>query len=108
MTRWLSQGLLCVTTLVAAQGSFQAILPAQIRRYRIDFARVFFRSAEAERADRATLRSVLTGLEELKGVVAATPEHLERTLALQNRILVLFNRHYNYLYLRHAVDTRDE
>jgi len=106
MKRALTAAMLIVCAL-QAQEAFQAIPPDQAAQYRLNFAKVFFADPEAERADRAALESQLSALEELKGAVASSA-NLERALALQDRVLVLLNRHYSYLYLRHAVDTTNE
>lgn len=90
------------------QDTFVAIPPQEAARYHIDFARNFFASPEAEKADRANLYAALKELESLKGKVASTADKLERALKLSDSVQVQFHRHYGYLYLRNAVDTRDE
>jgi oligoendopeptidase F len=90
------------------QESFVAIPPAQAASYRIDFARNFFPSPEAEKKDRESLYANLKNLERLKGKVASSATNLERVLKLNDQVLVQFNRHYRYLYLRNAVNTADE
>ena len=47
-------------------------------------------------------------LEALKGKIGRSAEQLEAALKLNDEILIELNRHYSYLYLRYAVDTRDE
>lgn len=98
--------MLCV--LAAAQDSFVAIPPQLEARYHIDFARNFFASPEAEKADRRNLYDTLKALEDLKGKVGGSADNLERALQLSDRVLVQSKRHYAYLYLRYAVNTNDE
>lgn len=99
-------GMLSVLTF--GQDSFVAIPPGQEAQYHINFARNFFSSGEAEKADRASLYATLKALEDLKGRVAGSPNNFERALQLCDRVRVQFNRHYAYLYLRNAVDTNNE
>src|SRR5713226_6690314 len=63
--------LLCLMLrgLALGQDSFVAIQPQQEAQYHIDFARNFFASPEAEKADRANLYATLKDLENLKGKV---------------------------------------
>lgn len=102
--------LLCgiVSGLAVGQGNFVAIPPQEVSRYHIDFARNFFATPEAEKADRANLYGTLKALEDLKGKVAKSADNLQRALQLNDKLLVQFNRHYRYLFLRSAVNTRDE
>jgi oligoendopeptidase F len=102
--------LLCgmLQGLAFAQDTFVAIRPEQVSRYRIDFARNFFATPEAEKADRANLFAALKDLETLKGKVASSPDNLQRALQLNDRVRVQFSKHYSYLYLRYAVNTTDE
>ena len=85
-----------------------AIPPEQAAQYHINFARNFFASPEAEKADRANLYATLKDLEGLKGKVASSADNLERALELSDRVAIQFNRHSRYLYLRNAVNTNDE
>jgi len=94
--------------LVFAQDGFVAIPPAQASSYRFDFARNFFLSPEAEKADRDRLYATLKDLESLKGRLAKSADNLYRGLKLNDDLQVQFNRHYSYLYLRYAVNTNDE
>jgi len=94
--------------LALGQGTFVAIPPQEVPRYHIDFARNFFTSPEAEKAERAKLYETLKELESLKGKVAGSPDNLQRALQLDDKLLVQFNRHYRYLFLRSAVNTTDE
>ena len=93
---------------VFAQDAFVPIPPSQVSQYHIDFERLFFSSPEVEKRDRGQLYADLKSLEDLKGKVAASAANLERALQLNDRVQVQFNRHYSYLYLRHAVNTHDE
>ena len=93
---------------VGAQDVFVAIPPQEAPRYHIDFARNFFVTPEAEKADRANLYLTLKHLENLEGKVAGSADNLERALELNDALQVQFQRHYSYLYLRNAVKTSDE
>ena len=96
---------LLLHTLAFGQDSFVAIPPAEASRYKIDFARNFFASPKAEKADRAKLYATVAQLQALKGKVAT---NLERALQLNEQVQVQLRRHYAYLYLRNAVNTADE
>jgi len=91
-----------------AEETFVAIPPQEVSRYHIDFARNFFTSPEAERADRANLYATISELETLKGKVAASPDNLQRALQLNDRAQMQLRRHNSYLYLRNAVNTVDK
>lgn len=93
--------------VATGQDSFVAIPPERAAQYRFDFARNFFASPEAEKADRSNLYATLTDLEHLKGKVIKSADNLQRALRLHDGVQVLFKRHHAYLYLRHAVDTTD-
>ncbi|HEX3247813.1 MAG TPA: hypothetical protein VHS05_00190 [Pyrinomonadaceae bacterium] len=99
---------LLLHALIFGQDSFVAIAPAEASQYKIDFARNFFVSPEAEKADRARLYATIAQLETLKGKVTATPNNLERALQLNEQAQVQLRRHAAYLYLRNAVNTTDE
>ena len=90
------------------QDNFVPIPPREVNQYHIDFARVFFASPEVEKRDRAQLYAALKELENLKTKVADSAATLELALQLNDRVQVEFNKHYAYLYLRHAVNTQDE
>lgn len=94
--------------LVYGQDSFVAIPPAQASSYHFDFARNFFTTPDAEKADRDHLYATLKDLESLKGRLAQSADNLYRGLKLNDALQVQFNRHYAYLYLRYAVNTNDE
>ena len=94
--------------LTLSQDAFVAIPPPEASRYHIDFARNFFASPEAEKADRANLYARLKELETLKGKVARSADSLQRALQLNDCAQVQLRRHYSYLYLRNAVNTADE
>jgi len=97
-----------VQALVFGQDSFVAIPPAQASAYRFDFARNFFSSPEAEKADREHLYATLKDLESLKGRLEKSADNLYRGLRLNDDLQVQFHKHYSYLYLRSAVNTNDE
>ena len=94
--------------LALGQDGFVAIQPQQAARYHIDFARNFFASPEAEKADRANLYATLKQIEDLKGKAGNSPDNLERALRLNDSVQVQVKRHNAYLYLRYAVNTTDE
>src|SRR5436190_9928945 len=94
--------------LTLSQDAFVAIPAPEASRYHIDFARNFFTSPEAEKADRASLYATLRELETLKGKAGVAADNLQRALQLNDRVQVQFRRHYSYLYLRNAVNTSDE
>jgi oligoendopeptidase F len=77
-------------------------------KYRLNFARNFFASPAAEKADRNKLYDTLSQLEAFKNQVGTSPDRLLRALELNDSLLIQFHRHYSYLYLRYATDTRDE
>jgi oligoendopeptidase F len=93
---------------VLGQDNFAAIPNGVAGQYHFDFARNFFASPEAEKAERAGYYAALSELEGLKGKVAASSDNLLRAFQLYDKVLVEFIRHYTYLYLRYAVNTRDE
>ena len=93
---------------VGAQDTFVAIPPPEASRYHIDFARNFFVTPEAEKADRANLYLKLKHLENFKGKIAQSADNLQQALELNDALQVQFQRHYSYLYLRNAVKTSDE
>src|SRR5213594_1748705 len=84
---------------VAAPDAFVAIPPQEASRYHIDFARNFFVTPEAEKADRANLYVTLKRLENFKGKIARSADNLQRALGLNDTVQVQFHRHYSYLYL---------
>src|SRR5215475_2383244 len=94
--------------LILGQESHVTIRPEQAAQYRLDFARHFFASPEAEKAERARLEATLNDLESLKGKVEKSADNLQRALQLNDRVQIQFQRHYSYLYLRNAVNTKDE
>ena len=102
--------LLCglLRGLALGQDNFVAIQPQQVAQYHIDFARNFFASPEAEKADRANLYATLKALEDFRGKVAKSADNLLSALQTKDRVHVQYSRHWSYLYLRSAVDTNDE
>ena len=94
--------------LIVGQDGFVAIPPQQSTQYHIDFARNFFASPEAEKADRVKLYATLKEMEGLKGKVLGSADNLLRALQLNDGMQVQYKRHSAYLYLRYAVNTTDE
>src|SRR2546428_3516007 len=84
-----------------------ALCAALLGQYHIDFSRIF-PAADAERADRAVLERDVDALQAMRGNVASDGDHLLRALQLNDEVRIRENRHAIYLYLRYAVDTRDE
>ncbi|RPI28605.1 MAG: hypothetical protein EHM61_04565 [Acidobacteria bacterium] len=93
---------------VRCQDNFLAIPNGAAEQYHFNFARNFFASVEAEKAERANYIAALRELEGLKGKVTASPDNLLRAFHLYDKVLIEFIRHYTYLYLRYAVNTTDE
>jgi oligoendopeptidase F len=105
--------LVCATVCTVAisqeqtNDPFTAIAPSEAARYHIDFTR-FFASPEVERAQRVKLDSILKELESLEGKITNSAENLDRALRLNDQAQTEFYRHYAYLYLRNAINTKDE
>jgi oligoendopeptidase F len=101
--------MLCLLSYsTPCQDNFVAFPDETAGRYHFDFGRNFFASPEAEKAERINYHTALKELEGLKGTVAASSDNLLRALRLYDKVLVEFIRHYTYLYLRYAVNTRDK
>jgi len=64
--------------LALGQDGFVAIPPAQASSYRLDFAKNFFITPEAEKADRDYVYATLKDLESLKGRLAEVDTLLEQ------------------------------
>jgi oligoendopeptidase F len=101
-------GLLLAGAPARAQEAFKPIPGDVAPLYHFNFPRNFFASPEKEKADRAGFFATLKELEGLKGKVAASPANLLRALQLYDRTQQRFMPHYIYLYLRYAVDTKNE
>ncbi len=101
--------ILCLLSGYAlCQDDFEPIPKDSAAKYHFDFARNFFTSPEAEKAARADYYAGLKELESVKGKVAASSENLLVALRLYEKVLVEFIRHYTYLYLRYAINTKDK
>ena len=94
--------------LTFAQDTFVAIPPEKAASFHFAFARNFFSSPEAEKADRINLYATLKQLEALKGKVADSADNLQKALTLNDNVQVQYNKHTTYLFLRNAVNTSDE
>src|SRR5204863_2182670 len=81
--------------------------PSGSAGYHLDFTRIFA-SAEAERADRAALAHEIDALQAMRGNVTVDGDHLLTVLRRNDDVRMKLARHAIYLYLRYAVDTRDE
>src|SRR5215813_6659336 len=100
--------LVLLSCPVLCQDNFVAIPTETAEQYHFDFARNFFASPEAEKAERTNYYAALKELESLKGKVADSSDNLLNAFRLYDKVLVEFIRHYTYLYLRYAVNTKDE
>ena len=89
------------------QQPFEPIPPAAARQYHLSFARNFFASPSAEKADRSRYEALMKSLEQLKGKVAASPQNLLQTLELNDEAQAELMRHAIYLYLRSATNRKD-
>jgi oligoendopeptidase F len=92
---------------VRAQEEFTPVPKELVPKYRFDFARNFFATPEAEKKARPAFNTALKKLESYKGKVTASPDNLYNTLSLYDEVVSKFMRHYVYLYLRYAVNTKD-
>ena len=91
----------------AAQEEFTAVPKELVPKYHFDFARNFYATPEAEKKARQTYYATLKQLESYKGKVTASAENLYNTLSLYDKTVSQFMRHYVYLYLRYATNTKD-
>src|SRR4029079_4845770 len=71
------------------------------------FSRIFA-SPDAETSDRAALVRELDAFQAMRGHVTSDAKHLLAALQRNDAIQARVARHAMYLYLRYAVDTRDE
>jgi oligoendopeptidase F len=114
MLRTILRGSSALLMLLALAGTglcqerFASIPPAAAPLYHFNFARNFFASPDAEKAERQKFYATLVELEKLKGKVAATPDNLLRALTLSGRVQSQFMPHYIYLYLHYATNTKNE
>ena len=100
--------ILLVGSSVPAQVKFEAISKDLAPKYKFDFAKNFFSSAEVQQADLKNGMATLAELEKFKGKVTASADNLLRTLELSDRIATEVYRHIIYLSLKYAVNTKDE
>jgi len=91
-----------------SQENFEPIPKDKQDLYHIDFARYFFSSPEREQSDRSILENKISELESLGGKISRSPEILLQALRINDNISVLLAMHDAYLYLRYAVNTKDE
>jgi oligoendopeptidase F len=96
-----------LSTAFAQEPAPFAAFPNGAARYHLDFSRIFA-TPEAEKADRAVLARELEALQAMRGSVTADGDHLLAALERRDAVRVRVARHAMYLYLRYAVDTRDE
>jgi oligoendopeptidase F len=111
----ISQFLIAIAACLAmmlgpavGEDKFVAIQPQQAPMYHINFARNYFANPEAEKSDRANLYSLIQALEKLKGKIAQSADNLELALETYDKVQVKFFRHYDYLTLHYAINTKDE
>ena len=90
------------------QTTFLAIPKESSNLYHFDFARNFFSTADAEKADRTRYYDLLKELETHKGKSTTSANRVLETLQLYDIVLVQFMLHDTYLYLCYAVNTQDE
>ncbi len=90
------------------QEGFAALQPPQTALYHIDFAHHYFVDPLAEKSDRAELFAIIKALEKLKGKIPQSAEYLILALETYDKIQMKFFRHYDYLTLQYAVNTKDE
>jgi oligoendopeptidase F len=90
------------------QTTFVAIPKESSNLYHFDFARNFFSTADAEKAERSRYNDLLKKLETQKGQTTASANSMLEVLQLYDTVLVQFMLHDTYLYLRYAVNTQDE
>ncbi len=91
----------------AQESPFVPIPDSQAALYRFKLGTLFFPSPAAERTARESLFTSLASLEKVKGTVAGSAANLYRALRLSDQIQGRFARHYIYLYLRYAINTKD-
>jgi len=89
-----------------AQETFDPF-PNGADRYHLDFSRIFA-SPDAEKSDRAALVRELDAFQAMRGHVTHDAAHLLAALQRKDAVQARVARHAMYLYLRYAVDTRDE
>jgi oligoendopeptidase F len=100
--------LLALTVIpVHAQEHFEPFPNGSAALYHIDLTRIFA-SPDAERADRSRIRTELAALQALRGHVTSSGGNLLRALQMNDALQMRVARHAMYLYLRYAMDTRDE
>jgi oligoendopeptidase F len=99
--------LILASTPSRADDAFVAIPPADAARDHIDNARHNKPSPEAERAARDGLERAYTELESFRGRSTESAATLLAVLRARDAAEVEWMRHYTYLFLRHAIDTRD-
>jgi len=92
---------------VFGQDPFEAIPKEQVPQYHFNFAKNYFPTPEAEKADRANLYASVAELEDLKGHVRDSTANLLRALKLRDQITLQWVRHDAYLYLRYATNIKD-
>ncbi len=97
-----------ISSISFSQENFEPIPKDKQALYHIDFERYFFSSPEREQSDRSILEKKLSELESLKDQISRSPEILLQALRLNDSISVLLAEHDAYLYLRYAVNTKDE
>lgn len=97
----------CAAVTLLSTAYAQDPFPNGSAGYHLDFTRIFA-SAEVERADRAALAREIDALQAMRGKVTADGDHLLTALQRSDDVRMKLARHAIYLYLRYAVDTRDE
>lgn len=91
----------------AGDEGFVAVPSTDAVQYRIDFARLYFPSGSAERADRKDLLAGMKAFEAMIPDLLASPPQLLAGLRRYDAIRVRFFRHDDDLWLHASVDTTD-
>lgn len=98
--------LILLVSFVYSQENFEPIPANVVSQYRFDFARNFFASPEAEKAERGKFYLPLEELEKLKGKTTISAANLYQALHLYDQTESEFRIHSLYLVLRYATDTK--
>jgi len=100
--------LLAVTSPSAARAQGAPAAPARASAgQRIDLARYFFISPQAEQADRKKLETDLQQFYDMRGQMTASAERLLEALQRYDQLQMAATRHSQYLYLRCRSDRKD-
>ncbi|MEO7635043.1 MAG: hypothetical protein ABIS38_05295 [Sphingomicrobium sp.] len=106
---WAGSGVLglAAPTIAAAPAPANAAIASEMRAYRFDLSRNFFATFEQEIATRSEVEAAIAELDRLADGTL-TRARLIEAMAADDRAQRLFRKHDLYLFLRFAVDTREE